>query len=1280
MRIIKDSEHSLLLNYFGLNNRYYLAVTVLTFFSFDSPAAVLPEQDMWPFVQKELGKDAILDMAMPKPKGEYLVWGRCFTPDGTARGASQVTVRVGNAEKMLYIFGDRIWKSAPMSEMIGQPAPFTEMPVTYSRAFGGTGFDRNPVGKGVSPLISPSGSEVHPLPNIEDPRRLMGSPSDRPDPAGLAPIDYTWPQRARKLGTYDNRWFQERWPFYPDDMDWTYFNAAPEDQQIEGFFNGTESFAIAGMHPKKHVLESRLPEIRHRLFVNQVEDMKKPDGETVFKEIITHFDTVWLFPHAERGVLVARGIIEVKDDEALDIPHLYIANEALTEGPRSIEVYYEQFLKLIDRSITIDIAPQMEEAKKEFTKLADMLKDLPLRISDSIAQGLGQAPRSAKAPAEVAIESIARLDGSKTALVESEKELLAMKARYGHLMKIDTGSFAAAAQRFDQAKQKLKTIPGIVDILKKEKAGTIDRMKDKFREAFKGKDLTKIKDEGVDFDAILDAYQDEPGDPWRLSGMRFVEACRDRLQEDPELLGAIRGMGIRPYTVKRSWVGINPRELRFDRKDWGLKELQKDGVPEPLVIPAGLVIPRFKGVDLETITIRPIFEKGVMLSGKQLVTGLADGGRDTIVAGSSGTAMALSVTQGKPFVCVADDLEALFLRQELGDFCAIIAMKPPFAELDKDTGKELKDAPQFLVTVYPDKLDKPRDLEMEPWEKLSAGAEPLNLPKGPNLFEAKNAGADLWQWVADALHPGTAPPAESKPKDVDVMKPGAIAELIPVIDVEEIYKKVKDQLTARMKPGLDMLAAKKSEGLETFRKEFAKQGLDLDAVLKDFKSPVAGEANPYSGAKKEYAKQLSRLRQDLVKQGRMTSEINQQLGDAEKKAQMTLSNAEKLFDEGQASLAASTARLNAGKPDWAKKLLAKAGLDPDDPAPLKPLTRGDVIDRHGRGLSLASRNMAGIDLSNLDLSGGDFRRANLQKANLKGAKLDGADMTGAISGEADLSGASMIGANLSKGIFQKAKFPGADISGANLMQAMMSETDFTGANMTGAILVKTLLENAVLRNARMVDVSASEVYLLSADLTGADLSGADLTKSIFLKTTLHGANLSKSKIREAAFLEANGENVNFSGADMYNSRILNGSKMPGGNFTDTKADRVSWMKSDLSGSDFRGSTIERGLLQECDLSGCNFSRVKAKQARLTKSNLSDSDLTEINLFQGSLRKSKLVRTDLRRANLYGVEFYRTGVGETKLDGADLKMTKLDKRMDLLPVPPRNKKDDTGGKQ
>ena len=74
MKVVKDAEHCILLNYFGLHSKFYLVVTVMTYFDLADPGNPLKEQDMWPFVQAELGKDAVLDMAMPKPKAEVLVF------------------------------------------------------------------------------------------------------------------------------------------------------------------------------------------------------------------------------------------------------------------------------------------------------------------------------------------------------------------------------------------------------------------------------------------------------------------------------------------------------------------------------------------------------------------------------------------------------------------------------------------------------------------------------------------------------------------------------------------------------------------------------------------------------------------------------------------------------------------------------------------------------------------------------------------------------------------------------------------------------------------------------------------------------------------------------------------------------------------------------------------------------------------------------------------------------------------------------------------------------
>ena len=94
----------------------------------------------------------------------------------------------------------------------------------------------------------------------------------------------------------------------------TYFNVAPEDQWIDGFFNGDESFKIKGMHPEKKILSSRLPGIKSLCFINQ----KTKEGEA-FKEIKTSLDTAWIFPHAEKGVIIWRGVAEIQTDDADDI-------------------------------------------------------------------------------------------------------------------------------------------------------------------------------------------------------------------------------------------------------------------------------------------------------------------------------------------------------------------------------------------------------------------------------------------------------------------------------------------------------------------------------------------------------------------------------------------------------------------------------------------------------------------------------------------------------------------------------------------------------------------------------------------------------------------------------------------------------------------------------------------------------------------------------------------------------------------------------------------------
>lgn len=362
MEKINPPDMSFLLLNFERKGQCYLAVSVLGGFTLTETPELIEEGDIWKAAGDELGKNDVLDAGMPKQAGEALAAGMCFAPDGKSLPAFQVKISVGSIGKTLNVFGNRYWKRAGGTiKIITDPEPFIEMPVTYENAFGGYDYKSNLTGKGLSPVTTESGETILPLPNIEDPDNLIGSPSDRPEPAGFGPLDVTNPRRAKKLGTFDEKWRRENWPYYPEDMDWSFFNTAPENQQIKEYFTGDESISIANMHPERQFIRSRLPGLRARCFVNQ-----EKDGETHFKEVKTHLDTVWLFPGAETGVILFHGLVRVADDEAEDVLHLTGAWESLDEEPKPVEFYMESL--------------KGETAEVSFEKKAEMPVEPELKI------------------------------------------------------------------------------------------------------------------------------------------------------------------------------------------------------------------------------------------------------------------------------------------------------------------------------------------------------------------------------------------------------------------------------------------------------------------------------------------------------------------------------------------------------------------------------------------------------------------------------------------------------------------------------------------------------------------------------------------------------------------------------------------------------------------------------------------------------------------------------------------------------------------------------------
>lgn len=362
MKTIKPMKLGVLTRTFELDRKCYFVPTVLVLCDFGPEPRLLPEMDLWRMFGAELGSAAIVDECMPKQRGEVLVHGRCFTAGKTPRTGSYVRVKVGAVDKKLYVVGDRTWR---IDGTASDPEPFTEMPVTWARAFGGEGFAANPLGVGIAP-VQDGDRKVHRLPNIEDPKHLIRAKGDRPTPAGFGPYDVTWPARWPKIGTYDARWLREQMPGFAKDMDLTMWNAAPEDQQFDGFFEGREPILVEHMHPDKPLLEGALPGVIGRCFITQ----RGADGD-VFREIPLHLDTVQLFPDHQRCVLSFRGLTQIAEDDADDIVNLLLGCDDIG-AQRPLDHYRAVLERRLDR----------KREAVELLRDGDLMPPHPSRLSD----------------------------------------------------------------------------------------------------------------------------------------------------------------------------------------------------------------------------------------------------------------------------------------------------------------------------------------------------------------------------------------------------------------------------------------------------------------------------------------------------------------------------------------------------------------------------------------------------------------------------------------------------------------------------------------------------------------------------------------------------------------------------------------------------------------------------------------------------------------------------------------------------------------------------------
>ena len=184
-----------------------------------------------------------IDFAPRKRACDVLLTGHARAPAGRQVTRLRAGLRVGPMEKVFDVVGDRVWQAGLTGISASSPRPFTEMPVSYDRAFGGS--DRqgdnerrhdaylpNPVGRGWHKQLKSAWVDGTPMPNLEELGKPVSFPSDPYRPMALGPLGRGWSGRARYAGTYDQEWLDDVFPFLPKDFDDRYYQAAPEDQRL----------------------------------------------------------------------------------------------------------------------------------------------------------------------------------------------------------------------------------------------------------------------------------------------------------------------------------------------------------------------------------------------------------------------------------------------------------------------------------------------------------------------------------------------------------------------------------------------------------------------------------------------------------------------------------------------------------------------------------------------------------------------------------------------------------------------------------------------------------------------------------------------------------------------------------------------------------------------------------------------------------------------------------------------------------------------------------------
>lgn len=241
---------------------------------------------------------AASDRVPKKPRVDVTILGHAHAKRTASVSEMMVRVALKHGDELIFaknahVVGARVAKDSA-------PVPFVRMPIVYERALGGIGTAENPIGCGEEDAD-------------DDDRPNILHPEDPLRPIGFGPISAAWPVRKKKLGETASRDVESPLMLLPTDFDFSYFQSAPLDQQIDELPSDA-LLILEGFDPERERIEITLPGARAMGAIYGLDASDADMGTPIqFRADTLHVDAdSWL------TTITFRGHVEIPDESRLD--------------------------------------------------------------------------------------------------------------------------------------------------------------------------------------------------------------------------------------------------------------------------------------------------------------------------------------------------------------------------------------------------------------------------------------------------------------------------------------------------------------------------------------------------------------------------------------------------------------------------------------------------------------------------------------------------------------------------------------------------------------------------------------------------------------------------------------------------------------------------------------------------------------------------------------------------------------------------------------------------